>query len=160
MDAHYERLRRLSELLLADREEAKEVVQDVFMKAHEATVHSHAPTDWAAWLTQVTINACRDRRRSGWWIRFRRWSETLEDQPLSVREPDPIAAAIDSDTRRRIWQAFRRLPDRQREVFVLRHVEEWSTDEVAKGLRLSPGSVKRHLFRAVRRLRAALHEVR
>lgn len=158
--AHYERLRRLSELLLGDREEAKEVVQDVFMKAHQATVHWQAPTDWAAWLTQVTINACRDRRRSGWWIRFRRSSDTLEDLPLAVREPSPMATAIDRDTQRRIWQAFRRLPDRQREVFVLRYLEEWSTDEVAKGLRLSPGSVKRHLFRAIRRLRAALRDIR
>jgi RNA polymerase sigma-70 factor (ECF subfamily) len=156
VDAHYGRLRRLCELLLSDREEAKEVVQEVFMKAHEAAVQSKAPNDWAAWLTQVTLNSCRDRSRSGWWIRFRRWSDPPEQLPLRAWQPSPMDAAIGEETRRQIWLAFRRLPDRQREVFVLRYIEEWSTDAVAKGLGLRPGSVKRHLFRAIRRLRAAL----
>src|SRR5262249_52677015 len=138
----------------------KEVVQEVFIKAHEAVVGSRIPTDWAAWLTQVTINACRDRHRHGWWIRFRRWAEPLGQLTLTSRAPGPMAAAVDADTRRRIWVAFRSLPTRQREVFVLRHVEEWSTDEVARALKLDPGTVKRHLFRAIRRLRAALSELR
>jgi RNA polymerase sigma-70 factor (ECF subfamily) len=64
--------------------------------------------------------------------------------------------AISNETRRQIWQVFRRLPDRQREVFVLRHLEGWTGPEIATSLGLSPGSVKRHLFRAVHRLRAAL----
>ncbi len=52
------------------------------------------------------------------------------------------------------------LPDSQREVFVLRHIEERSTEEVAEVLGLSPGSVKRHLFRAIRGLRESLGDAR
>src|SRR5262245_54247011 len=152
VELHYDRLRRLAGLLLDDREEAKEIVQEVFMKAHEAVMQAHAPDDWAAWLTRVTVNACRDRRRYGWWIRFRRRTESLDGRHVPTRAPSPLAAAIDSDTQQRIWQAFRRLPSRQREVFVLRHIEEWSTNEVADALRLDPGTVKRHLFRAIRHL--------
>src|SRR5438128_1227569 len=63
VDAHYGRLRRLCELLLGDRHEAEEVVQDAFMKAYEASAGPVVPRDWAAWLTRVTVNACRDRRR-------------------------------------------------------------------------------------------------
>ena len=55
----------------------------------------------------------------------------------------------------RIWGAFRALSPRQQEVFVLRHLEEWSTEEVAEMLGLTVGSVKRHLFRAVHHLRKA-----
>jgi len=156
VDAHYGRLRRFCELLLGDRQEAEEVVQDVFTKACEAGARSATPNDWAAWLTRVTVNACRDRRRAGWWMRFRRWSDALEDVPLLARDPSPAEAAISEETRRRIWLVFRRLPDRQREVFVLRYIEEWSTGEVAAVLGLSSGSVKRHLFRAVRRMRTEL----
>src|SRR5215468_4058811 len=68
--AHHGRLRRLCELLLGDREEAEEIVQDAFMKAYEASMGPAVPNDWAAWLTRVVVNACRDRRRAGWWIRF------------------------------------------------------------------------------------------
>ena len=79
---------------------------------------------------------------------------------MAAEDPSPVEAAIGEETRRRIWLAFRGLPGRQREVFVLRHVEEWSTEEVASALGLSPGSVKRHLFRAIRRLRQTLGEIR
>src|SRR5262249_27300746 len=156
VEAHYARLRRLCELLLGDREEAKEVVQEVFMKAHEATMRSEAPADWAAWLTRVAVNGCRDRRRAGWWMRFRYRTEAVDEVSLPGQEPDPLKAALGRETHRRIWRAFRGLSHRQREVFALRYIEEWSTDRVAEGLGLSPGSVKRHLFRAIHRLRAAL----
>jgi RNA polymerase sigma-70 factor (ECF subfamily) len=65
-----------------------------------------------------------------------------------------------AETRRRIWIAFRALPRRQQEVFALRHIEEQSTLAVAEALGLNPGSVKRHLFRAVRALRRSLGDAR
>ena len=130
------------------------------MKAHEASMGPSAPRDWSAWLTRVAVNDCRDRRRAGWWIRFRRWTDRVEEIALPASDPDPAAAAASAEIRRQIWQAFRLLPDRQREVFVLRHVEEYSTAEVADALGLSSGSVKRHLFRAIRKMRDALGDMR
>lgn len=158
--AHHGRLRRLCELMLGDREEAEEIVQDTFMKAYEASMGPSAPSDWSAWLTRVAVNACRDRRRAGWWMRFRRWTDRVEEMALPALEPDPADAATSGETRRQIWLAFRELPDRQRVVFVLRHIEEYSTSEVADALGLSAGSVKRHLFRAIRKLRGALGDMR
>ena len=156
VDAHRGRLLGLCRLLLGDPEEAGDVVQDVFMKAHEAQMQSNAPGDWTAWLTRVAVNACRDRRRAGWWMRFRRSSDRIEEVPVAAADPSPVDRVLNEETRRRIWLAFRKLPDRQREVFVLRYVEDLPTAEVAAALGLSPGSVKRHLFRAVRRLREIL----
>jgi len=158
--AHHGRLRRLCALLLGDQQEAEEVVQDTFMKAYEATLASAIPNDWAAWLTQVAINACRDRRRAGWWMRFRRWSDPVENVPLVAIDPSPADAASGDEIRGRIWAAFRKLPDRQREVFVLRHIEECSTAQVAEALGLDQGTVKRHLFRAIRKMRDALGDMR
>jgi RNA polymerase sigma-70 factor (ECF subfamily) len=79
---------------------------------------------------------------------------------LVAETPTPSDAAISADTRRRIWAAFRKLPRRQQEVFALRYIEEQSTPDVAAALGLSPGSVKRHLYRAVRHLRRALGDAR
>jgi RNA polymerase sigma-70 factor (ECF subfamily) len=153
---HYGRVRRLCELLLGDRQEAEEVVQDVFAKVCE--VGERPPRAWGPWLTRVAVNACRDRRRAGWWIRFRLRSERVEDTLLPAPEPNPSEVAISDETRRRIWRAFRSLPERQREVFVLRYIEDCPTDQVASELGLHPGTVKRHLFRAIRRMRDALTE--
>ena len=133
-----------------------DVVQEVFMQAYDAQTQSRSPDDWAAWLTRVTINACHDRHRAGWWTRFRRSSARIEEIPLAAADPSPADRALSEETRRHIWLAFDKLPDRQRQVFVLRYIEDLSTAEVAATLGLSPGSVKRHLFRAIRRLRVTL----
>jgi RNA polymerase sigma factor (sigma-70 family) len=156
--AHSGRLRRLCRLLLGDPHEADEVLQDVFVKALESERRQGPPRDWGPWLTRLTVNACRDRRRAGWWRRFRRWSEQVETVPLVDAAPSPEDLVMGSEARGRIWRAFRSLPHRQREVFVLRHVEGWSGPEIAAALGVSPGSVKRHLFRAVHRLRDAVRD--
>jgi RNA polymerase sigma factor (sigma-70 family) len=63
---------------------------------------------------------------------------------------------VSNERQREIWRSFRELSTRQQEVFVLRYVEGWSTEDVATTLGLSTGSIKRHLYRAVHHLRAAL----
>ena len=160
MTAHYGRLRRLCRLMLGDPQEAEDVVQEVFLKAHEAEGLGRAPIDWGAWLTRVAVNACRDRRRAGGWMRLRLRSTHIDDLPLVADTQAPSEAAVGEETRRRIWVAFRALPRRQQEVFALRYIEEQPTADVALALGLSPGSVKRHLYRAVRHLRRALGDAR
>ena len=160
MTAHYGRLRRLCRVLLADAQEAEDVVQEVFLKAHETRSLGRPPLDWGAWLTRVAVNACRDRRRAGGWMRLRLRSTRVDDLPLVADNPGPSEVAIGEDTRRRIWAAFRTLPRRQQEVFALRYIEEQTTSDVALALGLSQGSVKRHLFRALRHLRQALEAAR
>jgi RNA polymerase sigma-70 factor, ECF subfamily len=158
---HYRRVVRLCRLLLADSHEAEDVAQEVFVKLLQASKTETRAMAWEPWLTRVTVNACRDRRRSGWWKRWRAPSHTAEADALSVLEypspgPTPEEEALSRETRGRIWRAFRELPSRQQEVFVLRYLEGWSTDAVADALGLSAGTVKQHLFRAVHRLRAVL----
>ena len=70
--------------------------------------------------------------------------------------PTPEDDLLTRAGERRIFAAFRALSARQREVFVLRHVQGLSTAETAETLDLDRGTVKRHLFRAVAKLRAEL----
>jgi RNA polymerase sigma-70 factor (ECF subfamily) len=158
---HYARVLRLCRLLLADPHEAEDVAQEVFIKLLQASQTKTCAVAWGAWLTRVTVNACRDRRRSGWWKRWRAPRHTADtDVPLALdrtsHTPTPEEDAISREARQRIWQVFHELPSRQQEVFVLRYLEGWSTEAVADALGLSAGSVKQHLFRAVHRLRAAI----
>jgi RNA polymerase sigma-70 factor, ECF subfamily len=160
---HYPRVARLCDLLLADPHEAQDVAQEVFVKLLQALQTETRAMAWEPWLTRVTVNACRDRRRSGWWKWWRAPRHTSEADVSSVLEhpsagPTPEEAALSREVCGRIWQLFRELPARQQEVFALRYLEGWSTDAVAEALGLSVGSVKQHLFRAVHRLRAAIGE--
>jgi RNA polymerase sigma-70 factor (ECF subfamily) len=153
---HASRVARLCRLLLDDPQEAQEVAQEVFLKVARAYQGSRQPAAWGPWLTTVTLNACRDRRRSGWWKWRHTKVEIIESTEIVDRGPTPERTALDRETRAKIWRTFRQLSHRQREVFLLRYVEGWSTEEVARALGLSGGSVKRHLFRAAQRLRKAL----
>lgn len=153
---HAPRILRLGRLLLNDRHEAQDVAQEVFIKLLRAYPSADGQTRWGPWLAKVTLNACRDRRRSGWWRWWRARREPIEEREPADPAAGPERAAAAAETRERIRAVFRELPRRQREVAVLRYVEGYSTQEVAEALGLAPGSVKRHLFRAVQRLRAAL----
>ena len=154
---HATRLIRLGRLILGDQHEAQEVAHEVFLKLIRAYDGPVVPIDWAAWITRVTINACRDRRRAGWWAwsRRHRAPEMLE---LVDRGATPEQAAAGAESGARIAAAFQRLSARQREVFALRYIEGMSIHEVAGTLDLIAGSVKRHLFRAVKYLLGALGE--
>jgi RNA polymerase sigma-70 factor (ECF subfamily) len=153
---HHPHILRLCRQLLADLDEAEDVAQEVFLKLFDALQRADRDIAWASWLTRVAVNACHDRRRSGWWKWWRRNHEEFTESQVLARDPGPEDQAINNQTRRDVWAALRNLSARQREVFVLRQLEGWSTEEVADQLGVSPGSVKRHLYRAVHTLRSTL----
>ncbi len=154
--AHYGRVRRLCRLLLSDPDEADDVSQEVFIKLFREQQTATEPVAWERWLTTVTVNACRDRRRSGWWKWWRERHHDFDESTMPSRRWLPEEEAAGAETARRVQDAFRMLSARQQEVFTLRQIEGWSTDEVAASLGVSAGSVKRHLYRAVHHLRAVL----
>ena len=153
---HAARLTQLARLFLRDAAEAQDVVQEVLAKAALALQVGEPPRQWHPWLTRVAVRACQSRARKGWWRRFHRQSVPLEATVLVDPQVGPDDAAAGREAHARVWEAYRALSRRQREVLVLRHLEQWSTAEVAAELGLSEGAVKAHLFRAVHRLRAAL----
>jgi RNA polymerase sigma-70 factor (ECF subfamily) len=158
---HYPRVVHLCRLLLADPHEAEDVAQEVFIKLLQTSQTETRAMAWEPWLTRVAVNACHDRRRSGWWKWWRAPRQRADADGPSIldppsQSPTPEEEALSREARGCIWQAFRELPSRQQEVFVLRYLEGWSTAAVAEALGLSAGSVKQHLFRAVHRLRAAI----
>jgi len=152
---HHAHVLRLCRLLLSDPHEADDVSQEVFLKLLREHRAAH-DVAWGRWLTTVTVNACRDRRRSGWWKWWRERHGNFDEAELRWMGMTPEDAVSSAETANHIWTAFRALSVRQQEVFALRQLEGWSTDEVAATLGLSAGTVKRHLYRAVHHLRSAI----
>jgi len=152
---HYARVVQLCRLLLADRHEAEEVAQEVFLKLLRERKRLTQIQSWEAWLTRVTVNACHDHRRSAWWKWWHGATSTLQDDEFPSGGLTPEEQLLTREEREQVWHRFHTLSARQREVFVLRRLEGWATEEVATFLGLTTGSVKRHLFHALRHLHHA-----
>ena len=153
---HHGRVLQLCRVLLVDRDEAEEVVQEVFLKMVREYRMQSPIRSWEAWLTRVTVNACRDRQRSGWWKWWREEHSEFHETDWPSTTHTPEEQVLSDEARKHIWGCIRALSARQREVFALRRLEGWSNEGTAQLLGLSPGSVKRHLFHALRHLAKAL----
>jgi RNA polymerase sigma-70 factor (ECF subfamily) len=143
-------------VLLKNHHEAEEAAQDVFLRLIRAQAENDPVVSWKAWLTTVAVNACRDRRRSSWW---KGWSGHYVERPgltFPVDEDTPEKYLLSRERQAQAWRRFNALSPRQREVFVLRRLECFSTDDTARILGLASGSVKRHLFLATRSLQRAI----
>jgi RNA polymerase sigma-70 factor, ECF subfamily len=156
--AHYGEVLGLCRVLLANHHDAEEVAQEVFLKVYQKcqSMNQTQLMMWRPWLVRVSVNACRDRRRSGWWKLWRGTNEEYQEANYANSSKTPEETLLGRETQVRIWRAFEGLSARQREVFALRYMDEWSTEEVAQMLEITKGSVKRYLFRAVRHLRHVL----
>jgi RNA polymerase sigma-70 factor (ECF subfamily) len=160
VERHQRRLYRIAMSYLRDADDALDAVQETFVKAFQAAARWHPDSEVGPWLTRIAINHSIDRYRRG---RRRQRTETpLEtelpdhDRRLEAGEPSPERRVLGRETGERIDAALRSLPTQQRAIFVLRHREEMSLDDIARTLGLSLGTVKSSLHRAVHRLRERL----
>src|SRR5690606_11747625 len=127
----------LASLLVDDVGTCEELVQDAFARVWSAPGAVREPERIAAYLRSAVLNAARSHLR-----RRTRWRRLPPPPPGVVPGADHDALA--ADDARTVLAALRRLPDRQREVLVLRYYLELSEAEIAAALGVSPGSVKTH----------------
>src|SRR5262245_42941065 len=159
---HQRRASRIAYQYLRDAAEADEAVQDAFLKAfgHIASYRDAWPFE--VWFTRILINGCLDRRKAR--ARRERWFAPAEDATRDetrvpfggVAELDPEAQLLARERRARLSSAIDRLDGRQRTVFMLCHYGDCTPREVSAMTGLNESTVRVHLFRAARKLRALL----
>ncbi len=165
MKAEQRRVFLLCHRLLRDRDEADTATQDVFLKAHRALSQPTGPPieDPRRWLTRIAVNTCLDRLRSRRWQFWRRRSLDRSGEMILASTPAGAPSAEDrvwaSQIAARLAEAIGRLSHRQQAVFILRHYEDLSLEEIAAVLRLEIGTVKAHMARAFGKLRGELRDL-
>lgn len=156
---------RLAYDLTGDRHEAEDVSQETFIRAYRGLAGFRGDAKWSSWLHRITVNAFIDHRRANKRNHVE-YDEALEGDELmepggnhaSPHPPDRSAEG--GMIREHVERALGRLSARERSVFVLRHYQDLPLKEIAAALDLAEGTVKVHLFRAVRRLQKELHFLR
>jgi RNA polymerase sigma-70 factor (ECF subfamily) len=149
----------LARRLVSDDDDAREVVQEAYLRAFRSIRRFRGDAQFSTWLYRITANCASThlgrRRRSR--------HDPLDDDAALVDahpERDPALAADGSLLRARVEAAIADLPPRLRAVVVLRDVYDLNHAEIADELGISESAAKVRLHRARRRLRAQVFPAR
>jgi RNA polymerase sigma-70 factor (ECF subfamily) len=148
---HQGKVRGLLLRLGGDRTLADDLAQEVFLRAFRGLCGFEGRASFATWLYRISYNAYLNHS-----TRTRKYAALPERYDSATVAPDDALSAPRSDLRRDLEAAVAALPDRYRGVVVLFYLQELSYPEIAEILDLPLGTVKTHLHRAKRLLRARL----
>jgi RNA polymerase sigma-70 factor (ECF subfamily) len=150
----------LAHRMTGSAQDAEDVVQETWLKAHRQLSRFEARADFRTWLHRICVNCSIDL------IRGRRHREDAHDPadlaegPLSqagaAGQPAPDRLAASAQIQDHVQAAMTSLTSLERAAFTLRHVEGMSIKEVGVALGLKTNATKHGIFRAVRKMRLAL----
>ena len=143
-------------------EDAMDLSQDAFARAYRARKRINPDMSFYTWFYQILRRLCfnfiRDRRLHRRKMRDEK-SWIVDDAAFRARERDPQRAVEREETRRRVRAAIEKLPDREREVLVLKEFEGLKYREIADVVGIPIGTVMSRLYSARKRLAAAIEEM-
>lgn len=165
---YWDRIFSMVNQLLRNAQDAEEVTQDAFIRAHKGLANFRGESAFSTWLYQIATNLARNRYWY-WWRRKRDQSVSLdaplgsdntttlaEILPAEVETPDDITVTREFVSR--IGGGMERLGAKHREILILRNVKNLSYEEIANILGISVGTVKSRIARARESLRSKLGE--
>jgi RNA polymerase sigma-70 factor (sigma-E family) len=152
--AHWNRLVRLAWLLLRNQLAAEDVVQDAFVATHRHWASIREGGRVVGYLQTAVVNGCRSVQRHQVVVdRHTVREATSAEAPGRVGHGSAESLVMHAARRDALIDALRKLPERQREVLVLRYYSDLSEAQIAQTLDISPGAVKTHAHRGLTALR-------
>jgi RNA polymerase sigma-70 factor (ECF subfamily) len=160
MQRHNRKLYRVARGVLGGEAEVEDVLQDAYLLAFRHIRDFRGDSKLSTWLTRIVVNEALGRRRRRKETieldRMDSMSELGQIIPFPPGDADPEHMAARAEVRRLLEQAIDGLPYHFRIVFIMRDVEDISTEETAEHLGLRTETVKTRLHRARRLLRTTL----
>lgn len=145
-----------------DRDEAKDLSQEAFLKAFTHLKNFDGRASFYTWFYRILVNVCLDYRRRRKRTPTEEFGESMENQAEpshpAATQTSPDQHAIASQISQRVGVALAALPVKQRTAFILRNHQGMSIREIAEMMQTAEGTVKVHLHRAVTALRQRLAE--
>ena len=144
-------------------QDAEDLSQEVWLKAYQALGTFRRESSFYTWLRKIAINCFLNHQRA----RRYSWRGQKTDVQLltvdQIESDEHVASTSDSETTlqnrilaERVMQALSELTAPQRLIFLLKHNEGMTYEEIAKAVGCSTGTAKKSVFRAVAKLREHL----
>jgi RNA polymerase sigma-70 factor (ECF subfamily) len=162
VERHQRGLYNLAYRMVHDRELARDLTQDIFIRVHRSLRRYDPVYPFTSWIYRVASNLCID------WIRKRKVETVSLDAPIDIGldeslardipddAPGPAAQVERSERARLLAQSLAKLPESHRMVLLLRHQRDLSYEEIALILDAPLGTVKARIHRAREAFRALL----
>ncbi len=165
---HASKLYQTAYGLLSNREDAEEVVQDAFVRAYKALGGFRGDASFETWIYRIVVNLSRNKyqwnRRRGAELNVSMTHRTnnLESDeegeemiiPDKSYKPDSMLEGVEFEER--VMGSFNELPDKIKEAMILRHVNEFSYEEISNLMESKVGTIKSRIARGREMLRKIL----
>ncbi|MEU5088987.1 SigE family RNA polymerase sigma factor [Streptomyces sp. NPDC021356] len=142
-EARQAQLRRSAYLLCGDWHQAQDLTQTALMKLYAAWGRVRRDGNVDAYARTILTRTFIDQRRKGNW----------REEPVSEPPELPSTVSATPELRLMMQEALMELPPRYRAVLVLRFWEDWTVEQTAHALQVTPGTVKSQSARGLARLR-------
>jgi RNA polymerase sigma-70 factor (ECF subfamily) len=150
---------RLALGMLGNLDDAKDSLQNAFVKAFDALPRFDLQRAFGPWFFQILRNQCRDQLRS----RKARFRLEALDERLELRPADPERGPERrrerAEARELLWEALEKIGEEHREILVLKELQGFRYGEIATILEIPEGTVASRLYHARRALKEALEEM-
>jgi len=161
-EAYERRIYSLAFHYCRDRQDAEDLSQEVWLKAYAALATFRYESSFYTWLRKITINCFLNhyRNRSFPWSIKIAGSASI-DEHAAENDAQSATAGLETTLENRmvierVMQALSEATPQQRLIFLLKHQEGMTYEEIAKELDCSPGTVKKSVSRTIAKLRKQL----
>ncbi|MFW5791368.1 MAG: RNA polymerase sigma factor [Desulfohalobiaceae bacterium] len=152
---YQERVYRLVYYRIRSRADAQELTQDVFLKAYKNLPRLKEDGKFKSWLFSIAVNRARDHLRRKKLVMLFSDTRTDEERIEDINPSQRSQGAAQQLARKQFWaqveRLSRQLSRREKEVFMLRFMDELGIREIAEVIGQSESTVKTHLYRAIRK---------
>jgi RNA polymerase sigma-70 factor (ECF subfamily) len=138
-----------------NKEDALDLVQETFLRLFEKLETFEEGRNFEAWLLHIAKNLCIDHYRKHR-SRGRDLAADARVEELPIADERAGRGERASEIKEILARCVDQLAERQKTIFLMRHVNDMGNEEIAKVLKISPGTVKSLHFKAIRNLRALM----
>lgn len=167
VEAHARRIHAVCWRILGDSALAEDAVQETFINAWRGLARFDGRAGFATWLHRIAVNAALGMRRAAHPMASLDLDDATPDEAAVDGHWGGLSAALDpqrsaaaGEARAHVERGLAALTVMERTAFVLRHVEQYALEEIARTLGINVNACKQAVFRAVRKLRPVLEPLR
>ena len=154
------RLFRVAFRITGNEADAEDVVQDAWLRGYRKLESFESRSDFGTWIYRIAVRCALDKISGSKVDESTRVAETTDREQdelqIADQEADPERLLLSGEIRAMQEMAMHGLSPTERTAFVLRHLEDRTTEEIATAMGIPPNAAKQSVFRAVQKLRRRL----